>query len=211
MAQCARGAASASGETYKIGLTWEPIDDLMFRYTRGTSFRAPALFEQFLGAQSGFLGSGSDPCDDYGGLDPTSDLFLNCDAEIGDTTFNATNGVTVFSIGGEENDLSAETSENETIGFTWRPIRNIDGLGELSLAVDRFSIEVNDQVAQLGGGNILNICYNSPTRPSRPARSSRATTATGSRSITRTLTSQARLPKDTTTARAMCTRSVTAR
>lgn len=152
-----------AGETYKIGLTWEPIQDLMFRYSRGTSFRAPALFEQFLGAQSGFLASNQDPCNGYGAFDPTTDIYLNCDAQIGDVNFIATNGVTVFAIGGAQNELEAETSENETIGVTWRPLRDAEGLGDLSFAVDRFSIEVNDQVAQLGGGNILGLCYNSPT------------------------------------------------
>ncbi len=157
-----------SGSTYKIGLTWEPVQNLMFRYTRGTSFRAPALFEQFLGAQSGFQPSNTDPCNLYGSLSPTNQVYINCDAEIGDTSFVQTHGVTVYALGGQANDLSAETSENETIGFTWRPIRDVDGIGDISLAVDRFSIEVNDQVAQLGYRNIFNLCYNSPDPATEP-------------------------------------------
>ena len=154
--------------TYKIGLTWEPVQDLMFRYSRGTSFRAPALFEQFLGAQSGFQASNTDPCNLYGSLSPTNPVYINCDAEIGNTAFVQTHGVTVYALGGQDNDLSAETSENETIGFTWRPVRDVDGIGDISLAVDRFSIEVNNQVAQLGYRNIFNLCYNSPDPVTEP-------------------------------------------
>ncbi len=156
------------GTTYKAGLTWEPIQDLMIRATRGTSFRAPALFEQFLGPQSGFLATNQDPCSQYGLGDPTTNLYQNCDAEIGNPAFIQNNGVTVFALGGQQNQLQAETSENSTIGFTWRPLRDADGLGEFSLAIDRFSIEVSDEVAQYGGGNIMNLCYNSANFATEP-------------------------------------------
>src|SRR5690606_41556967 len=48
-----------------------PPRSTLFPYTtlfrsKGTSFRAPALFEQFQGATSGFLPSAGDPCNDYG-------------------------------------------------------------------------------------------------------------------------------------------------
>src|SRR5690606_34649154 len=52
--------------TYKVGLVYRPIDMLTFRATYGTSYRAPALFEQFLGATSGFQNASADPCNSYG-------------------------------------------------------------------------------------------------------------------------------------------------
>jgi iron complex outermembrane receptor protein len=48
--------------TYKLAGNWQVTDWLRFRATYGTSFRSPALFEQFLANESGFLGQGSDPC-----------------------------------------------------------------------------------------------------------------------------------------------------
>lgn len=154
--------------TYKIGVVWEPIENLLFRASRGTSYRAPALFEQFLGPTSGFQGPNFDPCDDYGAADPTTQLYQNCDAEINDTTFQQNNGVTIFGGGGAAQGLEAETSENEVIGFTWRPFTDLDTTGELSIAIDRFSIEVNNQVAQIGEQNILDLCYLSPNFPTDP-------------------------------------------
>ncbi|HET7708454.1 MAG TPA: TonB-dependent receptor, partial [Sphingomicrobium sp.] len=49
--------------TYKLGVNWAPTDWLRFRGTYGTSFRAPALFEQFLGEEKSFIAQRSiDPC-----------------------------------------------------------------------------------------------------------------------------------------------------
>lgn len=154
--------------TYKVGLNWEPIENLMFRFSRGTSYRAPALFEQFLGATTGFLAANQDPCDLYGGRPPTDQVFINCDAEIGDVTYQSLSGVTVFAGGGAATNLSAETSENQTIGLTWRPLNDVDGWGDLSLAIDHFDIELANAVAQVGANNILNICYGSADRANEP-------------------------------------------
>ena len=157
-----------SDVTYKIGGSWEPIDDLTFRATRGTSYRAPALFEQFLGVNTGFQAGNFDPCNNYGDLDPANQVYINCDAEIGDVNFVQNNGVTIFNGGGAATDIFAETSENATIGVAWRPLRDREGLGELWLAADWFSIELNDSIAQLGAVNILNRCYGSPDPATEP-------------------------------------------
>ncbi len=155
-------------ETYKIGLTWSPVENLLFRATTGTSYRAPALFEQFLGPTTGFQGANFDPCDDYGSGNPLSTLYQNCDAEINDNTFQQLNGVTIVGGGGAAQGLAAEHSDNLTYGFTWRPLNDVDGLGSLAIAIDRFSIEVNDQVAQFGAANLLTLCYESVNFPADP-------------------------------------------
>ncbi len=157
-----------SDSTYKVGVTWEPISDLLFRGSIGTSYRAPALFEQFLGPVTGFLASNGDPCDAYGDRDPSDRVYINCNAEIGDPSFQQNNGVTVLSGGGAANHLFAETSDNSTIGFSWRPLRDVDGWGDLSIAADRFTIELRDAVQQPGTDNILDGCYESPNPANEP-------------------------------------------
>ena len=53
--------------TYKLGANWEVTDWLRFRGTYGTSFRAPALFEQFLADETGFPSQRAiDPCVQWG-------------------------------------------------------------------------------------------------------------------------------------------------
>ncbi len=53
--------------TYKLGADWELTDWLRLRGTYGTSFRAPALFEQFLANEKSALSQRSvDPCIQWG-------------------------------------------------------------------------------------------------------------------------------------------------
>ncbi|MFN3669434.1 MAG: TonB-dependent receptor plug domain-containing protein [Brevundimonas sp.] len=147
--------------TYKVGLLYAPVDWISLRATYGTSFRAPALFEQFLGGTSGFLPSTSDPCNEYGSRDQTSNRYQNCQAEIGDPAFRATTGVTVITAGGAEQGLEAETSSNFTGGIIVQP-RLPEQFGNLSFAVDYYKIEIDNGVSRPGAGATLAACYDDP-------------------------------------------------
>ena len=149
------------GWTYKFGAVYAPTDWISGRISYGTSYRAPALFEQFQGATSGFLSSQIDPCNDYGGLDPTSNRYKNCAAELpGQPTFQATSGVAVVSAGGAAQGLRAESSTNFTAGVVLQPKLG-PAFGDLSIAVDYYSIQVNNSVQQIGAQNLLSLCYDS--------------------------------------------------
>ncbi|MXP45130.1 TonB-dependent receptor domain-containing protein [Allopontixanthobacter sediminis] len=155
-------ASYGSDTTYKIGGEWEPIRGFALRGSYGTSYRAPALAEQFLGATSGFLGSGSDPCDDLpapGAQSPNQQIIAaNC-ASIGlPVGFTQTSGISVFRVGGAEAGLSAETSKNWTVGAVVSPPLPAS-IGTVSLSLDYFDIKVDNGVSDLAGGTILNRCY----------------------------------------------------
>jgi outer membrane receptor protein involved in Fe transport len=150
-----------SDDTYKIGLMWSPIEWISLRYTRGTSYRAPALFEQFQGPTSGFLSQAGDPCNNWGALPAGTPRRNNCQTEFPtNPTFVATSGIRVFSEGGAAAGLSAETSDNVTYGLIIQP--PLGDRSELSIAVDVFDIEINNGVDQAGGSNILQRCYDDP-------------------------------------------------
>jgi len=59
--------------------------------------------------------------------------------------------------------LEAETSTSKTIGLVWQP-----AFADLSVSVDYFDIEVEDEVDQIGAGNIVFQCYNSAFFPADP-------------------------------------------
>ena len=158
-------ASYGSDFTYKIAGEWELFPGIGIRGSYGTSFRAPALAEQYLGAATGFMGGGSDPCnsDNFPG-DPTTDTTnqhttaANCAAVgIDVATFVQNNGITVRQRSGAETGLEAETSKNWTVGAVFQP-RLADGLS-LSLSADYFDIEVSNGVSNLGGGTILDRCF----------------------------------------------------
>jgi iron complex outermembrane receptor protein len=149
-----------SDDTYKLGLMYSPVDWVSLRVTRGTSFRAPALYEQFQGPTSGFLSQAGDPCNNYG-ASPNPTRVANCASELpGNPAFIATSGIRVFSEGGAAAGLVAETSENLTYGLILQP--ELGDASELSIAIDYFDVEINNGVAQAGGANILERCYDDP-------------------------------------------------
>ncbi len=145
--------------TYKIGLVYQPVDMLTFRATYGTSYRAPALFEQFVGATTGFLAAANDLCSELTSK-ATPELVANCQAEGLDKDFIQKSSVAVVTKGGSEAGLEAETSTNMTVGMVLKPTLP-EGWGDLAFAVDYYEIEVKNGVAQYGAANILERCYNS--------------------------------------------------
>ncbi len=172
--------------TYKIGGIYTPIDAISVRATYGTSFRAPALFEQFLGATSGFLSAQGDPC---GNLNPASNAtrLANCASEGIGQGFSPTQGITVLSLGGAAAGLRAETSKNFTTGVILQPkFGNV--FGDLSIAVDYYNIQINNGVAQFGAGNILTSCYDDPGFRSATSQSGTCQLVTRSAATGRQLT-----------------------
>jgi iron complex outermembrane receptor protein len=160
--------------TYKLGLNWTVTDWLRFRGSYGTSYRAPALFEQFLADETSFLsGIGRiDPCVNY-----TAGLAAGTTSQIVATNCAAA-GIpgnlpsysitpTVFTSGGV-GVLKAETSKAMVIGAVLTPKFSFLGDTRLSLSVDYFEIKVNGEISQLGASNILAGCYRSTQFASEP-------------------------------------------
>lgn len=151
--------------TYKLGLNWQVVDSFRVRGAYGTSFRAPALFELFLANQTGFVAQSTiDACINW---DTSSNPSIqrNCGpsgANLPPGWLNPNSSALAIT-GGGAGVLSAETSNNSTVGIVWTP----ESL-PISLAVDWWRIEIENQVAQFGSANIVSQCYNSPDFPNSP-------------------------------------------
>ncbi|KJV42400.1 TonB-dependent receptor domain-containing protein [Brevundimonas sp. KM4] len=146
--------------TYKIGLNYAPVEGVLFRATYGTSYRAPALFEQFLGATAGFIASTNDVCNNYDATTTNPNRAANCASQGLPAGFTATSSVRVLQAGGAAAGLSAETSTNFTGGIVLTPTLP-ESFGRLAFAVDYYKIELDNSVSQVGAAYILSQCYNS--------------------------------------------------
>lgn len=165
--------------TYKLGANWQVNDWLRFRASYGTSFRSPALFEQFLADQTGFLGQATiDPCIRYGQgpgnvLIPPAEYnrFQQRCASFGlapDYSGGGTSSA-VVATGGGIGVLDPETSSAKTFSVVLTPSVGLwDGM-RFSVAVDYFDIKVKGQVTTLGAGNIIFTCIDSEDFPNDPA------------------------------------------
>jgi iron complex outermembrane recepter protein len=154
-----------NGSTYKMGALWSPVKWLSVRGTKGTSYRAPALYEQYLGATSGFLASSGDPCNNWDAPGNIGSVRSNnCASEGLPAGFAVGSGnnssITVINSGGAAAGLKAETSDNLTMGVVFQPSLAA-GYGDFSFAVDFFDIKVQNGVARAGTSNILARCYDS--------------------------------------------------
>lgn len=149
-----------SDTTYKLGLLYTPVTWLSLRASHGTSFRAPALFEQFLGATSGFTASTGDPCNNWASKDPASAVYINCSTLKLEPNFTQKSSIKVLTKGGAETGLAAETSVATTAGLVFQP-EFPEWFGDLSFAADYYKIQVDNGVSRLSGAQVLNLCYGS--------------------------------------------------
>ena len=154
--------------TYKLGANYAPTSWIRLRATYGTSFRSPALFEQFLANESGFLSQSQiDPCIRYG-LKDDPQLAANCASQgIPDDYVGAGGSAETFSQGGIGL-LDPERSKALTLSAIFTPEGWLWRGGQFSFAVDYIDINVKDQVTQLGAANIVAACYASESFPDDP-------------------------------------------
>jgi iron complex outermembrane receptor protein len=164
--------------TYSIAAGWRPIDPLQFKFTYGTSFRAPNLRENFLAGQTGF-NTLFDPCavpanafDSLGGgynaaeddRDPI--VLANCIREGRDpTTVGIDNqGLNTFQTGsveitsGGSLDINPERSRSLTAGFAFE---ETFGAGyDVSIGMSYFDIKLKDSIVEPSAQFIVNDCFN---------------------------------------------------
>ena len=166
-----------TNETYSIKFGWRPIEQLLVKFSYGTSFRAPNLRENFLAGQSGF-GTITDPCavpddafDEFnGGYQANDDrrpdfLIQNCLREGRDPTrvgINGPNGTNTspFSsaeiTSGGSLELDPETSTSITAGFAFE-----ESLGpvDFSFNFNYYNINVKGAITEPTGQFIVNQCF----------------------------------------------------
>ncbi len=156
------------GFNYRASVDWQVVPQLRLRGTTGTSFRAPGLFEQFLGNEQSSARQGNiDPCIQWaqnlasGSINQTT--ANNCAADgIPD---NYVGGAITAAVnrGGGFGVLKPETSQNYTVGAILTP-----SFADLSIAVDYFDITIKDEIDTLSAGQILAGCYNSENFATEP-------------------------------------------
>lgn len=150
----------------KFGVKWRPIEDLLFRGTYATGFRAPSLGNLYGGSSQSFEFY-TDPCDTSFGsaaLNPT--VASRCAAAGVPADFRQiASGGTVASGPNSQSDwpflvtsnpnLKPETSKSTTFGVVYSP-SFVEGL---DISLDWWKIKIEDVIAAETMTSILNRCY----------------------------------------------------
>lgn len=120
--------------TWQAGLEWRPVDSLLIRGTRATSFRAPDMHYVFAN-ESGFF---IPVLDEYrcrrDGFDPTAANSPCAGAEYSYQVFGTRRG---------NPGLEEETGKSTTVGFVW------DVMDNMSISADYYDIELEGQVGDI--------------------------------------------------------------
>lgn len=154
-----------SDYVWRAGLSWQIVPQLRLRATKGTSYRAPGLYELYLGNLSSFVGQTAiDPCIRWG--ESNNDFIrANCGAAGIPNDYAALGGsgssAQVFQ-GGGAGFLNPERSRAFTGGVVWTP-----SFAPISVALDYFEYEVLDQITSLTSATILAGCYGAESYPNQ--------------------------------------------
>lgn len=167
-------SASDNGNfTYKVGANWAVNDWVRFRASYGTSFRAPALFEQFLTDETSSTPQGRiDPCIRWatnlalGNI--TQRIADNCAADGIPATHSGAGVSANITASGGVGILNSEQSKALVLGGVLTPRFGFLPDTRISISVDYFDIRVRDEITQLGAGNILRGCYDSADFANEP-------------------------------------------
>ena len=119
--------------TYKVGLTYSPIDDLSFRVTRSHDIRAPDLAELFQAGETGTIVV----------TDPSN-------GNASSTAFQVTSGNV---------NLKPEVADTTGFGVVLRP-RFIPGF---EASVDYYQIDISNAITTFGAQQIINLCAGGDT------------------------------------------------
>ncbi len=154
-----------SATTYKIGLRWQPIEDLVFRFTRSSGFRAPNLGELYGLTQFG--ATLVDPCGPTGSpvVDRTNGVSPGLEAYcVGQGVPNnfeqANTQITTFTGGNAH--LQPEKSKNINFGVVYSPswADNLPWSSKMDFEVNYYRYRVDQAIQAPDIQSLLNDCAN---------------------------------------------------
>lgn len=144
---------SGSTTTFKAGINWQPIEDLLFRGSWAEGFRAPSIGELF-GTPSRFDQEIVDPCSAVGGAIPAA-AAASCIAQgVPANGSYVQNNPQLSVITGGNLNLEPETSESWVFGGVYSP----SFIPRLSIEANYFDIRVDGAIQAIDAETLLERC-----------------------------------------------------
>ncbi len=149
-------------DSWKLGFSWAPVDDIRFRAQVSSAERAPDIIELFSTLRGDF-DSPNDPCDGITAAS-TGVVADNCLADPGVRVAVDAEGQfvtledSVFAPNSGNLELQEESARTVTFGVILTP-RILPGL---TLIADYYDIEIDDAIASVSTQEALDLCYEAP-------------------------------------------------
>lgn len=133
------GLSDDEQSTYSLKGTYRVTDNLMFRVSTGSGFKAPNLGNLFMAGSSGVLRAvDTKRCEAAVVAGENRATAVDCQARE------------LNSRGGGNPELTAERSKSNTVGVVYEPIDN------LSFALDYWTVDINNLIGSLAIQEVLN-------------------------------------------------------
>lgn len=164
---------AGDGDVYGVNLVYRPIQDIAFKTSFNTSFRAPNLAENFAPLSQTFQNGFVDPCATLNiaaqNAEVRANRIANCTAlaaaqglsfDFAGSTltnaddFNPNYGGGIAGVNGGNPNLSPETSES----FTFSTVIKPRFIPNFSLVLDYYEIQIDDVIASVTAQAAANNC-----------------------------------------------------
>jgi iron complex outermembrane receptor protein len=156
-------STSGGSTTYTGSATWKPVEDLLFRGSYATGFRAPSLGELF-GGRSRFDQPANDPCTSAAGglFNSSATVQANCIANgvPADGSYAEDQGGQLPVITSGNPNLKPEKSRSILLGAVYSPAwaRQSGFASQFSIEANYYDIRVKNAIAAYDVNLTLNNC-----------------------------------------------------
>ncbi|HEX5264801.1 MAG TPA: TonB-dependent receptor [Phenylobacterium sp.] len=155
-------STSGSDSTWKAGMNWKPVDEVLVRGSWGQGFRAPSIGELF-GSASRFDQEITDPCSSFLTNGSSAAVRANCIAHgvPANGSYTQLNPQLPVITSGNE-DLKPETSESWNWSVVWQPkaLRDASWASGGSIEVAYTDLKLENAIQALDGQTVLSRCAN---------------------------------------------------
>jgi iron complex outermembrane recepter protein len=152
------GGAGSTNWTYKVGASWEPVEDIKFRGNYSRAVRAPNVGELFSPVSTGLTTLAADPCAGANAITNTNlrAICVGQGAPLGTigSILNPT-AAQANSTGGGNLNLAPETSTTWTAGAVFQP----NFLPGFSLSVDYYNIKIKAEIGTPTSNDVITDCF----------------------------------------------------
>ncbi|MFT5938463.1 MAG: iron complex outermembrane receptor protein [Paraglaciecola sp.] len=150
-----------SVDTWKLGATWQPTDQVLIRIMQQSATRAPNVGELSSPVVTGLDNATLDPCSiaNAGKIDATLNaLCLSTgmlQAQVGAVQDIISGQINTFDGSDPDNAPGAEDAETFTAGFVY----SADFLDDFVVSVDYYDIQVDGYIGEFSPQEVLDGCY----------------------------------------------------
>ncbi len=148
--------------TWKLGLNWQPIDQLLVRVMQQQAIRAPNVEELFAPVTTGLDNATIDPCSKANDEISATLRQLCIDtgmlpAQVGRVEDIVSNQISILQGADPNSTPFEETADTFTLGVVWTPSFSL--IPDLTLSLDYYDIDISDTIGEFSAQEILDGCY----------------------------------------------------